>query len=408
MIGTVSQAAGTLALNSRQDTNLEIAPESPIWQYDATIDLGGGAGIPVVPETCYWLEIVNNIGNVGNWFWEWARIGPNQADPTAGPRQGNGRCLVDGVGDGVLEPDGYDFFNDTVAGNDLAFCIGLELAPEACGFGDHGTDTGPHEVLSFNGTATHLGWFSGDLDAGASVDDQRRTAQPFTLPPTPAGTNLAWSIEQVLLEGFDPGNVNEFINFEIFNRTALDVAPTDVDSVILIENVEFDNVFDLVTEEFGLIVQGLLLDPGDYWLTFWPSNSSGGLIVANVVWFSNAPNGINVVCTENMPPPAPGFEGCIPNDPGPDGDPAGGPAMLRSRLYPVPGFGAYTLDPAVLDLDPGDPTQDAADLYNTAFRLRMRAIEVPLTCPWDCGGDNDLDVGIVDFLELLGHWGPCP
>jgi len=54
-------------------------------------------------------------------------------------------------------------------------------------------------------------------------------------------------------------------------------------------------------------------------------------------------------------------------------------------------------------------------------------------CPWDCGGDNDGDVGIVDFLallaqwggpgacdldgggvgitdflELLGNWGPCP
>ena len=26
-------------------------------------------------------------------------------------------------------------------------------------------------------------------------------------------------------------------------------------------------------------------------------------------------------------------------------------------------------------------------------------------CPWDCGGDDDGDVGIVDFLELLAQWG---
>ncbi len=26
-------------------------------------------------------------------------------------------------------------------------------------------------------------------------------------------------------------------------------------------------------------------------------------------------------------------------------------------------------------------------------------------CPWDCGGDNDDNVGIVDFLALLAQWG---
>ena len=39
-------------------------------------------------------------------------------------------------------------------------------------------------------------------------------------------------------------------------------------------------------------------------------------------------------------------------------------------------------------------------------------IEVTIegACPWDCGGDNDGDVGIVDFLALLAQWGgpgPC-
>ena len=29
-------------------------------------------------------------------------------------------------------------------------------------------------------------------------------------------------------------------------------------------------------------------------------------------------------------------------------------------------------------------------------------------CPFDCGGDNDGNVGITDFLALLANWGPCP
>ncbi len=31
--------------------------------------------------------------------------------------------------------------------------------------------------------------------------------------------------------------------------------------------------------------------------------------------------------------------------------------------------------------------------------------ELPGPCPWDCGGDNDGNVGIIDFLALLAQWG---
>ncbi len=78
--------------------------------------------------------------------------------------------------------------------------------------------------------------------------------------------------------------------------------------------------------------------------------------------------------------------------------------MFRSRLYPDPGFGAYTLDPSVLDVSPTDPTPDPADLYNAAFRLRMRPAEPPSLCPWDCEDVPEGTVGINDFLELLSQW----
>ena len=402
-----SQLAGTMTLDLREDTNLEIIVEVKVWQYNTTID-----AVAVVAGNCYWIEIVNNVGQQGlSWFWEWAETGYLTASPgNLLPRQGNGRCLVDGVGDGLTEPDGYTFFDDTVTSNDFAFCIGLELATPACGFSDMDTDTGPHQTCLFNGAASHLGWISGDLTGGAGVDDQRRCVQAFTLPVLPAGPSTSWGIEHLLLEGFDvAGNVNEFINFEIFTRTALDVAPGPADSVVQLLEIAIPpdpaDYIDGATEELGIISQDLFLDPGDYWLTFWASNSSGGASPADVAWFTNAPDGINNFCTKAMPPPAAGFEGCIPNDPGPNGDPPNSPAMLRARNYPDPGFGAYTLDPSVLDVDPvNDPTPVAADLYNAAFRLRMRPGVPPVLCPWDCEATPDGNVGVNDFLALLAQW----
>ncbi len=31
---------------------------------------------------------------------------------------------------------------------------------------------------------------------------------------------------------------------------------------------------------------------------------------------------------------------------------------------------------------------------------------LPKPCPWDLDGSGD--VGVSDFLDLLGNWGPCP
>ena len=34
----------------------------------------------------------------------------------------------------------------------------------------------------------------------------------------------------------------------------------------------------------------------------------------------------------------------------------------------------------------------------------MLTIEFSPTCPWDCGGDDDGDVGVIDLLALLAQW----
>ena len=59
-----------------------------------------------------------------------------------------------------------------------------------------------------------------------------------------------------------------------------------------------------------------------------------------------------------------------------------GMAVAGNRVYPV-----------YIQMDPGGDQ----NIYSNV-------IEFPL-CPWDCSGDNDQNVGIADFLALLGGWG---
>ncbi|MEE9130404.1 MAG: hypothetical protein V3T84_10320, partial [Phycisphaerales bacterium] len=373
MIAEFSAAANTLTVEPREDTGADIVG-FPIFIFSAT-----HAAVPVEAGVCYWIEISNpNDGNAG-WFWVWAPTGV-----------GNRRMVMDGTTD-----DPYGQGDLVGSGRDLAFCIGMPV-DVPCGI-EVVFDTGPHRTVLVNGGATHLGWSSGNLDN--NIDMQIRTAQAFTLPALPPGPGL-WDVNQVEVEGFDPGGVtNEFINFEIFTRTALDVAPGPADSLATGTqdfNTAAGGDIDGPTESTVIFLSGVSLPPGDYWVTMWPSNAAGGL--ANFAWFTNAEFGINNFCTDNAPPPADGFQGC--SGPGDNGE----PMMLRARLYPDPGFGSYNLEPEVLDVF--DKTQDPADLYNAAFRIRAApGAGGPPPCPWDLDGSGI--VGATDLLSLLVNWGAC-
>ncbi len=446
VVGVASETAGTLNILSELDSGYLVAGVTPIHQYEAGIKLPGG--IEVTGGSCYWLEITNAVPEGVAWFWSWSESGPIQSDLFAPPRQGNGRMLVDG--DGVNPPDGYDF-SDTVADVDLGFCLGVPLLEPACDFTTlH--DTGPHEVVLFdanntgNYTPTHLSWSSGNVDGAAPNDNERRTAQAFTVPPLPYGTH--WSIEQVIVEGFTPmGVTNETHLYEVYHRVALDVAPTPADQVDLDADgdVDPDDTVEVAfvdptgtdDERTGFVAQGLFLEPGDYWLTTYAGNSSGpgGAVPSNFAWFTNAPFGINNACTFDMQPPVIiGFSvACDDGIPPPGGQAPGAPAMWRSRRFPTPGFGAYTLPVTSLTESPDDVHSEFADLYNTAFMVRGRPVNLGPPCPWDCGNgngfvdfvdlevlldqfggpgscdtDNDGIVDIDDFLALLANFGVCP
>jgi cysteine-rich repeat protein len=413
-----------------------------VYEYSAT-----HAALPVVAGECYWISITNSSSQPWDWmvaengFWTDV-FGFGQEED--GPAAGNGRYVADQTP--------LDDWSDALIGisNDLSFCLGIELTVPGCDFLKP-YDTGPMWWVSFDATdsgnfgTTRLGWSSGDLAGGPGTDDQRRCAQPFTLPVVPDGLP-SWKIEQIIIEGFEPeGQTNEFLNFEIFSRTALDVPPTPDDLLAAFYEVPFDVTLNVdgVTNETGIIPLDFSMPAGDYWMTIWASNSSAGALASNFAWFTNAfdlGDLVNNFCTDAMPPPNAhpgGWIGCTPNDPG--GMENGFPAMLRTHLYPDPGFGAYTLDPDLTLWVSGlaDPDPDPADLYNAAMRFRgfagtcgdgvldegeecddgnnengdgcdfsCFAEPGPPCCP-DCADPPDGDgvVSVADFLFMLGQWG---
>lgn len=180
-------------------------------------------------------------------------------------------------------------------------------------------DTGVHETVLFNGSATNLGWTSGN--AGAT-QPQRWTAQPFTLG---AGD---FTINEIEAEYFVPGADPTDIGWVIWERIG-ETAPTQANEVAS-GMVAYGGVAGA-----PFAIPGVSVPSGDYYLTVYGVGSTIG-------WFTAAPDGINFI------------------------DPTGNPWMWRSSEFPTPGMQVYQLDPSILSANLGDPD----DIYNAAFRLR--------------------------------------
>ena len=65
-----------------------------------------------------------------------------------------------------------------------------------------------------------------------------------------------------------------------------------------------------------------------------------------------------------------------------------------------------------LDLDGNPRFADDPATSNTGCRVEMGAYEFPVVAASNPASLGNLDadgvVGIVDFLDLLANWGPCP
>ena len=403
-IASYSQSAGTLVGLEVLDSGFTLS-NFTIFQYTAS-----HAGVPVIAGVCFWIEITNRVGLDGSsWFWSLART-----TPTPPLFAGNAQLAVDGS-----PPDGFDTSDLLPA--DLAFCLNIELTVPSCGLRTL-FNTGPEQIVLYNGSSTFLGWVSGLWCFPNCADDnspQRRIAQAFTLSSSEESSG-GWRVRQIFVDGFTPlGSTNEQLNFEIFARTGLD-RPQPGDSVAA-GAVAFPQGFlDHPQGGFQGSLHGIYVDltllAGDYWLTVWASNDDE--LPAVFAWFTNAPDGINnscpvADCVGSAPctagAAAGAGSGCDPDDCAITG---GIPMMWRACHWPpLPdgfGFGSFT---GPIDVDPlNDPTPDPADLLNASFMIRGTPAQLVQPCPLDCADGNGT-VDIVDFLALLAQWGqigaPC-
>ena len=493
--GPFSQSGGTLLNLAVVDTNLD-AFGFDINEYTADhaavavsagecywLEIKNGVGTP------------DAMGDASSWFWELASNA--STDPPF--YKGNGRIILDGQADG-LGPNGYDIedflggMDLSICFKDLG-----PLQSPTCGL-DTLYLTGTEEAvcapfLTNNACVTmviphiFLGYSSGCLDTngdGNCIGDefeQRRSAQPFTLQEG------NWHISQLFVYGFVPDGIsNETMNYQIFSRTGMD-RPVPADTLV-VGSLPFGAVPTGTTNPqvggFPGALHSISVDfnltGGDYYLTLWASNApaaaAGILETSNFAWFANAdtPLELNNICTLACVGATP--EDVLDGNFGCDGtacaSTVGNATFWRARNWPpLPdgfGFGQYGIDDLIPDDStfdpPGDPDPDPDDLYNASMFVRggtttsvcgnaivepgetcdppgpgcssiCQTVEpVAPPCPWDCGGDNNQDVGIVDFLallgqwtqigtscdfglgdpgvgineflDLLGHWGPCP
>ena len=235
---------------------------------------------------------------------------------------------------------------------------------------------GTRQILN-NGAPISLGLSSGYLNA---TFPQRWIASPFTVPAPTAPDTDSWLVQTIAANGFTPaGSVNETMEWIIWERdAATNAAPVDGEQVVS-GSVPFpapiDDPTGDPTDEQHDIATDFVLAPGDYYLTVYAANSTGGASAANFAWFCNAPDGIDLVDAQ-------------------------GPFCWRSATQPTPGFQRYTLPAQYQQQEGLDPN----DLYAVGFKL--------LGVPYSGGeppilGDLNGD-GIVngaDLAILLGCWG---
>ncbi|HMN96449.1 MAG TPA: PPC domain-containing protein [Phycisphaerales bacterium] len=249
---------------------------------------------------------------------------------------------------------------------------------------------------------TNLGLSSGFLNA---ANPQRWYATPITI--SDPGPGLDWLVTSINVYGFSPAGVqNDALEWKIWCRTDLLQPPTTLPAEYEGAQVPFPTPYDIAggaANENHEIVINQVIPAGDYWLTVYASNNTGGALPSNFAWFINPPDGIPIF--------------------GPNGVQG-----WRSVTFPPPpgGFVTYQLPPTTLQQQAG---LDPNDIYGVGYRIlgskqpggATNPCSVAPPCPWDLSGDgvvDGADLGILlggwgvfngaDLGQLLGSWGPCP
>jgi hypothetical protein len=328
VIAEFTQGVG-LSINDKHTTNLLVAGLANIFEYTAT-----HADVPVTQGEAYFLEIVNSGLGGTTWFWEWG-FSPN------------------GDSEGYQKQIGLPYARYFRIGNDLAFCLNLELADvgEVCPV--------PAAVpceLDVAGADVEEGEPCGadpDQNIGCSAD-----APPFLYTDLASVSTDPADPTVIHGEAYADGGTRDV---DWYRFTAPDVdANQDGEAVVcLLIASELPMAAVVVTDDPQ---QGECVDPTIPGLDAIGFECGASLAVGYTI--ANMNEQLILART------------------------ADGQEIFFDFPCAGPTYGSdYLMEVAVVDT------------FEECFPVED-------TCPWDLNGDDF--VGINDLLVLLANWGPNP
>jgi len=158
--------------------------------------------------------------------------------------------------------------------------------------------------------------------------------------------------------------------------------------------------------------------PGESTHSAWPTGN-GDYVVTNEERTGGGLKVYRITETENGGSLELELTDCVENVP--NAFSAHNPLVVGYRVYDA----WYQAGLLIFDIDPITGALQSVATYDTAqsvwgvypflgsdrvllsereFGLLIVSVGLVAECPWDCGGDDDGDVGIVDFLALLAEW----
>ncbi len=320
----------------------------PVYRYEAS-----HADVAVTAGMCYWIEITNSLDGQCWWWWSTAPPGDRYS------------MLDDGTGYDVADGENHD----------LAWCGNLPLgdqtpcaAPlpmESCPAGDTELtqSTDPDTITPDNSIACN------NTQGGNPVwnlDSYYARSYDLSAIPDTAGTQVAVECVQFGIE-INRGGASP-VTISLYEDTDGGAPTAPGDDLLLLQSVE-------------VVVPASL--------------SEGAFLIAEFDPPVDLAIDSVLVVEQYQPSRSPNIDGDSGiMQPGTNDLGQSAPTYFRAPGNPPTGCGINNY-----------ATFDSLNFFGVHLVQRVVLQGGGDPCPWDCSGDGDGQVGINEFLAVLGQWG---